>query len=75
MTLIQAVYGDNPLSRAYDRTFQELQDCLKQHQRLESFKRLTKKQRKDLSDLKIIMPALAWQLAEIHLKMANSLVP
>lgn len=73
MTLMQAVYGDDPLSHAYDRIFQELQDCLKQRRRLESFEQLTKKQYRDLSDLRVIMPALAGRLAEIHLKMANSL--
>lgn len=75
MTFMQAVYGDDTLSREYDRTFQEFQDCLKQRRRLESFERLTKRQHRDLSDLKIIMPVLAGRLAEIHLKMASTLLP
>lgn len=75
MASMYAVYGDEASSRAYDRIFQEFQDCLKQRNRLASFQRLTKRQRRDLDELKTILPALAEKLAEIHLHMANGLSP
>ena len=71
MTFMQGIYGDDALGRKYDRVFQELQDCVRQRKRLESFAQLTKRQRRDWGDLKNIIPMLAVQLAEIHLEMAH----
>ncbi len=76
MTLMHTIYGDKgdkALDHEYERIFQEFQDCLRQRNRLESFRSLTRRQRRDLNDLRVILPALAGNLAEIHLKIVDSL--
>ncbi len=72
MEMMRMIYGgDEALSRQYEATYQQLQDCVRQRNRLNSYQQLTRKQARDLGEIKAVIPVLAEKLGEIHLQMAR----
>ena len=65
--------GDGALAHEYDAMYQELQDCVRQGNRLASYQHPTKGQQQELSVVNALIPALVQKLGEIHFQMAQSL--